>query len=54
MYICLCSGVTDSEIKEAYINGKTTFKDLTKELNICGDCGKCKDEINQCINLMEK
>jgi len=41
MYICICHGVTDSQIESAVDDGATTMKQLTNELKVGSQCGKC-------------
>ncbi|NVK87812.1 MAG: (2Fe-2S)-binding protein [Gammaproteobacteria bacterium] len=42
MYVCLCRGITDSDIKTAVEEGKATcMRSLSIELGIAGDCGRC-------------
>ncbi|GAB3477983.1 (2Fe-2S)-binding protein [Marinomonas epiphytica] len=41
MYVCLCNGVTDKEIKSSIREGATTMRDLYKEHSIGSQCGKC-------------
>lgn len=41
MYVCICHGVTDSQIEDAVDNGATTMKSLTKELKVGSQCGQC-------------
>ena len=41
MYVCLCLGVTDTQIEAAVDNGAHTMKQLTSELKIGSQCGKC-------------
>lgn len=41
MYICLCHGVTDTQIESAIDNGAATMKELTNELKVGSQCGKC-------------
>lgn len=43
MYICICNGVTDSEIKEAVAKGATELADLQMTLGVATCCGKCAD-----------
>ena len=43
MYICICNGVTDKEIKEAVANGATQLSDLQMNLGVATCCGKCAD-----------
>jgi len=58
MYVCLCKGITDSQIKDSInINGFTRLNQLHKELGICGQCGKCAKEtrriMNECLREQE-
>ncbi len=41
MYVCLCTGVTDSQIREAAENGVTSMRQLGKELGVGRQCGRC-------------
>ncbi|MBJ7538476.1 (2Fe-2S)-binding protein [Marinomonas transparens] len=41
MYVCLCNGVTDREVKESIQQGATTLRELYQELNVGSQCGKC-------------
>ncbi|QBG35365.1 (2Fe-2S)-binding protein [Litorilituus sediminis] len=41
MYVCLCHGVTDSEIESAIDAGAHSMKKLSQELNVGSQCGKC-------------
>jgi bacterioferritin-associated ferredoxin len=41
MYVCLCKGVTDSQIKEAVDAGATSIGQLRKCLGVASQCGKC-------------
>jgi len=41
MYVCLCHGVTDTTIESAVDNGAHTMQQLTKELKVGSQCGKC-------------
>ncbi|PWK50095.1 (2Fe-2S)-binding protein [Pleionea mediterranea] len=42
MYVCLCRGITDSQIKQAISEGKVNcMRSLSSEFGIAGECGKC-------------
>ena len=41
MYVCLCKGVTDSQIREAVADGVTDFRSLRQNLGLANQCGKC-------------
>jgi bacterioferritin-associated ferredoxin len=41
MFICICHGVTDTQIESAIDNGAESMKQLTRELKVGSQCGKC-------------
>ncbi|NRD75379.1 bacterioferritin-associated ferredoxin [Shewanella sp. VB17] len=41
MYVCLCHAVTDSQIKNAVIQGDSSLADVKKRLGVGDQCGKC-------------
>ncbi|MBO1518277.1 bacterioferritin-associated ferredoxin [Oceanisphaera pacifica] len=41
MYVCLCKGITDSQLRAAIKDGGSEFKRLKKELAVGTQCGKC-------------
>jgi len=41
MYVCLCKGITDSQIKDAVDEGATSLRAIRKELGAMSQCGKC-------------
>ena len=44
MYICICNGITEREIRGAASLGCTTIDDLSRELGVATCCGKCAPE----------
>jgi bacterioferritin-associated ferredoxin len=43
MYVCVCHGVTDREIRRAADEGCRDFHELTMRTGCGGSCGSCKD-----------
>jgi len=41
MYVCLCKGITDTQIKEAIENGACSLEDLSDSLGVAQGCGGC-------------
>jgi len=41
MYICICNGVTDKQIKAEVSAGATTLADLQASLGVATCCGCC-------------
>ena len=41
MYVCICNGVTDHQIREAAANGCRTVAELTMRTGCGATCGSC-------------
>lgn len=41
MYVCLCKGITDTQIRAAIQDGATSLRDLRNHLGVASQCGKC-------------
>lgn len=41
MYVCLCKGITDRQIKAAIQDGANTVAKVRKSLGVASQCGKC-------------
>ena len=41
MYVCLCKGITDSQILQAIDGGARSLRALRQELDVMTQCGKC-------------
>ncbi|AYC33859.1 (2Fe-2S)-binding protein [Pseudomonas cavernae] len=41
MYVCLCQGVTDGQIREAIFEGCCSYRDVRQTLGVASQCGKC-------------
>ncbi len=41
MYVCVCHGITDRDIREAAENGVSSVRQLGKELGVGTQCGRC-------------
>lgn len=48
MYVCLCVGVTETQIRQAIADGCHSIKALQDELGVGIICGKCIEMI-ECI-----
>lgn len=40
MYVCLCKGITDGQIRAAVESG-ASIRDIRDQLGIMTECGKC-------------
>ncbi|TDY03727.1 (2Fe-2S)-binding protein [Thiohalophilus thiocyanatoxydans] len=48
MYVCLCKGVTDTQIRDAVIDGADSLADVRRDLGVasnCGCCAKCARQV---------
>jgi bacterioferritin-associated ferredoxin len=41
MYVCVCKGITDRQIKAAIADGASSLGQLRKALGVATQCGKC-------------
>jgi bacterioferritin-associated ferredoxin len=41
MYVCICNGITDRDIRRAAAEGAQTLGDLQRELGVGAGCGCC-------------
>lgn len=51
MYICLCHGITDKQIRQCVEAGARTLCDLSGQLGVATQCGGCAD--SACEVLVE-
>jgi bacterioferritin-associated ferredoxin len=50
MYICLCSGVTEREIRACAQEGACTLRDLECCLGVGANCGRCRAAANAILS----
>ncbi len=41
MYVCLCKGITDSQIRKAVSEGAANLQDVSNRLGVASQCGQC-------------
>ncbi|WP_422880191.1 (2Fe-2S)-binding protein [Methylomarinovum caldicuralii] len=51
MYVCLCHGVTDRDIRQSVHQGATTMSKLCKRVGCGTQCGKCVAHVRQVRDL---
>lgn len=56
MFVCICNGVTDNDIRDAVDDGADSVRDLNKTMGVGNCCGKCTRVARQVIksHLEEK
>lgn len=43
MYVCLCKGITDKDIRNAAI-GSSNSSEILRKLGVASDCGTCLED----------
>ncbi len=41
MYVCLCQGITDRQIRAAVDGGASSLREVRECLGVAAQCGKC-------------
>ena len=41
MYVCLCKGITDTQIRAAVEDGANSIREVRNSLGVASQCGKC-------------
>jgi bacterioferritin-associated ferredoxin len=52
MYVCLCKGITDSDIRDAMNQGASDFSEVRSALGVgtvCGNCASLGREVVQSL-----
>lgn len=49
MYVCLCKGVTDSQIRDAVNGGAESFREVKNQLGAATGCGKCACDVRDLV-----
>ncbi len=50
MYVCLCRGITDQDIKDAVANGAESYREVREMLDLGTCCGRCAPEARSIIS----
>ncbi|MFM2486301.1 bacterioferritin-associated ferredoxin [Celerinatantimonas yamalensis] len=50
MFICLCQGITDSQIRQAVRDGNMTLAEVRQKLPVATQCGRCTQSVKDVIN----
>jgi bacterioferritin-associated ferredoxin len=49
MYVCLCNGITESQIRDAVSGGANSLLELRHGLGVAASCGRCADCAQQIV-----
>jgi bacterioferritin-associated ferredoxin len=50
MYVCVCSAVTDKDIRKAVDRGACSLLDVQNELPVGACCGRCADTAKSVVD----
>ncbi len=54
MYVCLCKGITDTQIRDAVADGASSLREVHSALGVASQCGKCgitaRDIVRESLN----
>ncbi len=53
MYVCICNGITDKQIRQAVAGGATSLEELHDELGVASQCGSCSEHALSLINELQ-
>lgn len=43
MYVCICKGITDHQIRQAVDEGASSFQQVRNTLGVASKCGSCEE-----------
>lgn len=49
MYVCLCNGISDRQIRECVDRGAESLNDVQTRLPVANCCGQCEDTAREVI-----
>lgn len=50
MYICICKGITDKDIRNAIADGAQSYACVRKQLGVSSQCGQCGRDAKSIVN----
>ncbi|MGH8227274.1 MAG: (2Fe-2S)-binding protein [Steroidobacteraceae bacterium] len=58
MYVCICHGITDKEIRQAVERGASSLPEVQRSLPVAGCCGRCeataRDVVDECLRTARR
>jgi bacterioferritin-associated ferredoxin len=50
MFVCVCNGVTEGQIRDAVTDGVSSLSELCARLGVASGCGTCVDCARQVLH----
>ena len=54
MYVCLCNGVTESDVREAIDEGASTLEEVAYCTGAGTRCGTCRNAVSSMLDRAQK
>ena len=54
MYICICNGITDKQIRRAAKAGAMSIRALQNELGVAAGCGSCREAASEILSECDR
>ncbi|GAA5215734.1 (2Fe-2S)-binding protein [Corallincola platygyrae] len=51
MFVCICHGITDTQLKQAVADGAERLADVKRSLGVATQCGNCACKAKQVIQV---
>jgi len=49
MYVCICKGITDTQIRAAVEDGASSVRDVRNTLGVGSQCGRCGELASEIV-----
>ena len=49
MYVCICKGITDTQIRAAVTDGASSVQDVRNTLGVASQCGRCGELVSEIV-----
>lgn len=53
MFVCICNGVTERQVREAIAGGASSLEALHSELGVASQCGSCSEHAQRLIHELQ-
>lgn len=53
MFVCICNGITESQVREAIAGGAGSLEQLHHELGVASQCGSCSEHALSLIHEIQ-
>lgn len=54
MYVCVCKGITEDQLRKAIAKGDDTEKKLIDRFGVGGQCGRCLSKVREVLRPVDE